>query len=359
VNGREIKTWWLDYGIAGRRFRESAHTTSKRDALALLRQRIGKRTDGTLTGRPDRLTLADLKQGLRDKYALDGNRSWSRAVYAFRHLEAAFGADAKVATLTKARIATYQADRLKAGAARDTVRYETAVLTAAFAAAVKHDRLAMRPVFETVAPGERRTGVLSESDLAALILELPSDVADLVRFLALTGWRRGEGTGLLWAAVDFDDDEYQDQDRDPIPGPNACIRLSAAQTKGKQAREFPFAEAPALRDLLLARWRARDGVRVFHRKGAPIGDFRKRWASACKKAGVEGRLVHDLRRTAARDFRRAGVAESQVMELCGWRTAAMFRRYDITDTTDRQHAVALRFNGKGTANTPVDAAVAI
>ena len=60
--------------------------------------------------------------------------------------------------------------------------------------------------------------------------------------------------------------------------------------------------------------RARDGLRVFHRKGKPTDDLRKTWASACKAAGLEGRLVHDLRGIAARDFRVAGC---QTLRSCG------------------------------------------
>ncbi len=37
-------------------------------------------------------------------------------------------------------------------------------------------------------------------------------------------------------------------------------------------------------------------------------------------------LLHDLRRTAARDFRRAGVSEGKIMKLCGWQTRSMFDR---------------------------------
>jgi len=63
--------------------------------------------------------------------------------------------------------------------------------------------------------------------------------------------------------------------------------------------------------------------------------------------------VHDLRRTAARDLRRAGVSEGEIMRLCGWKTRSMFDRYNIIDEQDLAAAVAKRFapaNGKQTAN---------
>jgi integrase len=119
--------------------------------------------------------------------------------------------------------------------------------------------------------------------------------------------------------------------------------------------------APELRDLLLARWKARHGLRVFDRGGKPIGDFRKAWSAAYRAAGLDGRLVHDLRRTEARDFRRAGVAEGEILKLCGWKTRDMFDRYNIIDQADLSRAVARRFstlqtdNGKATAGNPQEA----
>jgi len=58
---------------------------------------------------------------------------------------------------------------------------------------------------------------------------------------------------------------------------------------------------------------------------------------------MEGMLLHDLRRTAARAFRRAGVSEGEIMRLCGWKTRAMFDRYNIIDEQDLARAVAKRF----------------
>ena len=61
-------------------------------------------------------------------------------------------------------------------------------------------------------------------------------------------------------------------------------------------------------------------------------------------------IVHDLRRSAARDFRRQEVSEGEIMRLCSWKTRAMFDRYNIIDEADLAAAVAKRFNGKQAAN---------
>jgi integrase len=348
--------WWLDYGVRGKRHRESSGTVSKRDAMELLRHRIGKRKDGTLSGRPERVTLAELKDALEKHYVREGNASWHRAEQAFTHLDEFFGEDARALDITKIAVSDFQDARLKAGAARNTVRYEVGVLNAAFGVAVEHDLLAAKPVFKQLAEGDKRSGFFEPGDFAALIVELPADVAALVRFLRLTGWRRGEGIGLLWAQIDWDDADYpgEHSDSGPVPGPNACIRIEESQTKGGDSRVFPIGQAQELRDLLLDCWSKRDGLHVFHRRGAPIGAFRKVWGKACIAAGVPERLVHDLRRTAARDFRRAGVSEGEIMKLCGWKTRDMFDRYNIIDSADLSRAVAQRFNGKVTARFPVE-----
>ncbi len=79
---------------------------------------------------------------------------------------------------------------------------------------------------------------------------------------------------------------------------------------------------------------------LFHRKGKPIKSFRRAWPTACKNAGVLGRIPHDLRRTAIRNLERAGVPRSTAMAMVGHRTEATYRRYAIVDETMQREGAA-------------------
>src|SRR5215212_9720261 len=64
------------------------------------------------------------------------------------------------------------------------------------------------------------------------------------------------------------------------------------------------------------------------------------WKAACRRGRLEGRLVHDLRRTAVRNLERAGVSRSVAMALTGHKTEAVYRRYAITSAADLAEGVA-------------------
>ncbi len=333
-------TWRLDYSVNGKRHLENAHTTSKREALALLHQRLGERRDGRLVGAPDRVTFADLRELAERQYALDGRRSGHRLEDAFNRLSEFFGAkdttgdhSDRAVEVTPARLDEYAQQRLATGRSRSCVNYELACVRRAFRLAIEKGLLATMPVIKLPRVHDARQGFFEDGPFAALVLELPPDIAALVKFLRFTGWRRNEALGLTWDQVDREGE---------------VIRLSAANTKGGDARLYPYGQAPELKQLLDAQWAARDRLFVFHRRGARIGigALRSAWTRATKRAGLEGMLLHDLRRTAARAFRRAGVSEGEIMRLCGWKTRSMFDRYNIIDEQDLAAAVAKRFNGQ-------------
>src|SRR5262245_27350062 len=58
------------------------------------------------------------------------------------------------------------------------------------------------------------------------------------------------------------------------------------------------------------------------------------WMAACEAVGVAGLLFHDLRRSGARNYRRAGGAEDVIQRIGGWKTRSMFARYNVVDERD-------------------------
>ena len=60
---------------------------------------------------------------------------------------------------------------------------------------------------------------------------------------------------------------------------------------------------------------------------------------ACRKAHVPHRMLHDCRRTAARNLIRAGVPERIAMLLTSHKTRAVFDRYNIVNEDDIRAAV--------------------
>jgi integrase len=177
--------------------------------------------------------------------------------------------------------------------------------------------------FPNLSEDNVRTGFVEQHQFDRLVKEARGWERLLLELAYTYGWRRTELLSIRVGQADL---------------LTKTIRLDPVQTKNKEAKEITMTDVvfelckqavigKAPTDYLLTRGKK------------PVRDFRDRWANLTKKANLEGLLVHDLRRSPARQLRKAGIPESTIMDIAGWKTRAMFKRYAITDDSDTRAAV--------------------
>jgi integrase len=223
-----------------------------------------------------------------------------------------------VIDITSDKIKAYGDKRLKAGAARASINYELSCLRHGFKLMAKSGMLSAVPVIELYELDNVRCGFIDVADFNALLDKVEgSDARDIIEFLYHAGWRSIEAKAFQWPWIDGN-----------------MIRVPKEVAKNKKDRSFPI--IGKLMDVLERRQELRrlDCPFVFHRAGKPISSFRKAFKAAAKEVGREGLLPHDMRRSAIRNFRRAGLSESDGMKLSGHRTRSVYDRYNIIDDRD-------------------------
>ena len=83
-----------------------------------------------------------------------------------------------------------------------------------------------------------------------------------------------------------------------------------------------------------------DTPRVFLYNGKPWKNPRTAFAAACRRAGITGLRLHDLRHSAATNLRRAGVDTMTAMKIIGHKSEQMHRRYNTIQSEDLHEAAA-------------------
>jgi len=152
---------------------------------------------------------------------------------------------------------------------------------------------------------------------------LPDYLKSIATFAFHSGWRKGEILGLTWDKVDMK---------------QGIIRLDPGETKNDEARTL-YMNEELLKEMRLVHSRRRLGCPfVFHHDGEPIRKFEKAWKAASKKVGLNGKLFHDFRRTAARNMVRSGISERVAMVITGHKTRSIFDRYNIVSDQDLKEA---------------------
>jgi integrase len=276
--------------------------------------------------RQERIGVDELLKDLEADYEMRGRKSLPQMRSHLKHIQDYFGLDRALAVTTD-RVTHYILGRQREGVASATINREVECLHSAFNLAAKANppKLAFLPHFPSLPEQNARQGFFERGEFEAVMSRLQDqDVKDFCEWFFYTGMRPGETKALGWA--DFNRETWS-------------IKLQGKDAKTGQPRSIAL--AGPLRSVIERRIQARrlDCPFIFHRDGAKVGEFRKAWKTACKEAGLTGKLVYDFRRTAVRNMTKAGVPRNIAMKISGHKTEAVFERYNIGTDEDIREAI--------------------
>ncbi len=324
------RIWYLSYYVNGRQVQRSSRSTNLHDAKRLRDQILGKKARGEM-GDPaaEKITCGELLDDLLE-YAETNikpstARIWKLVIEA--NVRPFFGL-LRAAILTTEKLKDYRRRRLAQGRSEATCNRELSILRTALNRGRKctPPKVTALPYFPMTPETNSRQGFLTDEQYQKLRDALPDHLKPLFVAGYFTGVRIGELLAITWSQVDWD---------------QGFITLNAAETKGGHSRAVPILDGDMRSWLSWSRDHSEGNPHVFHNEGDDIRDFRGAWRIACKCAGVPELNFHDLRRTAVRNMRRAGVAQVVRMRITGHRTDSMERRYNIVDIEDIRSAKEL------------------
>ncbi|MEI7608602.1 MAG: tyrosine-type recombinase/integrase [Rhodospirillaceae bacterium] len=160
----------------------------------------------------------------------------------------------------------------------------------------------------------QRSRYLNEGEIAGLLAALDADPdrvgASVIRLLLMTGARAGEALAARWEHIDLERGIWT------LPNP-----------KGGRVAHKPLGAAAVA--LLKSQVRVEGNSFVFpgDRPGDHRYALRWTWDRVCKRAGIEGCRVHDLRHTFASLLVSRGVSLFVVQKLLNHSTPSMTQRY--------------------------------
>jgi len=341
-------TWYAQFydPITGKQVQRTTGTTIKQEAIGKLREFMSARDKGLPVVNP-KLTYADLRRVLLGSYLDRGNKSLrvnadgDESIVGLPQLDAFCGyvpakdgqpgnPGPQVARLTEDFVEAFKEKRRTDDAGPAMINRSLQCLRRMLRLAHKQNRITRVPYITLLKEPPARKGFVERAKFAELLGALPSYLRPLVTFLYWCGVRLGEAQQIQWGQVKLD-------------GPQPCILLHEEQTKSGEARVVPL---PAVLVNMLLPLRDDPSATVFDST-----NLRTEWARACAAVGLgtlverksangypwhhySGLKVHDLRRSAVRNLRLAGIPEGVAMKISGHKTRDVFDRYNIVDATD-------------------------
>ncbi len=323
--------------LGEKRARRAAITVDKLLDLYIESEKFKAKADSTRVvdkGRIDRHVRPLLGSKIADKLTENDVRRMQRSV-----AEGATAATIK----TKAR----GVSRVKGGTG--TADKAVLILRAAYSWAVSEKLLDKNPAvdIEVAPPGKRETIIESAEDYSKLFKALDAmerehrmrpAVADAIRFVALTGARRGEVVGMKWRHVELRNGRVVFPPREHKTG---------RRTGAPRIIMLPS----QARDIIARQGEGEPDDYVFRpAKGDGPMSMQKPWQQVRKEAGLPDDLVlHGLRHSVGSHLAMAGGSTVELMHALGHKQVSTTLRYvhlaDNARSTLAERAAAVALAG--------------
>ena len=348
--------YWIDYLLPnGKQRREFIG-----DSIEEARDAYGKRRTQKREKRPifeilpqAQMTFQELSDWYLNLESVKGKKYYWVVTLCLKKFNKEFG-NRIVGDIKTSEIENYQAKRQKEGKAPSTIDHEIVVAKIVINKAFKDNKVAgdVLKTFQNVKRllekrnSNQRKRTLSPKEFVRLENSADSYLKPLLRIGYDTGMRENEILSMKWGWISLKE---------------RVIKIPKEVTKDNEKREIPICSE--LYEVLdrLPRGIHDDYYIVTH-NGKPIKDFRAVLKNESAKAGLiygrfkgDGFILHDLRRTFATDMRKAGVAESVIMEITGHSRGQVFDRYNQINMDDKKQAVERLSEYRKRENAKLDA----
>jgi integrase len=306
------KNWYIDYYVKGHRKRKMIGPSKKLAELVLKDVHLKN-------AREEYLGILENKKILFDEFAkkyLDYSKTnKSPATYerserfSAKQLTLAFKGKL-FHSITPVMIEEYKAARLQS-VTPASVNRELACLKYMYTKAIEWGYVKVNPAKQVKLlkepPGRLR--YLKPEEVDALLKACASHIHPIVVMALNTGMRKSEILNLRWQEVDLGN-----------------RKITVANTKNNEKRVIPINQT--LYKELSTLQRNPDSNYVFLGKnGLPVGDIKKGFLGALKRAGIVDFRFHDLRHTFGSQMIMQGVDIRTVQQIMGHKTIKMTMRY--------------------------------
>jgi len=333
--------WYVAYMVNGEEKKEGSKSGRRSVAVKLLKRRQREVDDGVFaTNR--RATVSDLLGLLEEDYHNEGRKSLKDVMDRVNlHVRPYFG-PMLASRVTKRTIEAYKKLRQSQVSRRGklpstaTINRELSALKRAFNLGLDEEPplVTRAPKIKALKEPDARQGFFEDEEFTRFYLCLPQWMKPVATFAFETSCRFSEIVSIRWDQVDLQ---------------RGFVRMP--QTKNGQPRTIPLQLGPLWKIVRFLHEQRQESAStspwVFRKDGKRITNsaMSNAWKKACKAAdlwdaekGHHTKIFHDFRRTACRNMRRAGLSESEIMLIGGWKTASVFRRYNIINERDLERA---------------------